>query len=130
MPGICLPMAPSPTGPAIGDRGLGRRLVGEAAWLTSRFAPPSRCPPGAAIVRAVVADLTAVEDYFLDEWVRSLAPNTRQVILDLDRTDDPLYGMQEGRFFQGYYGEYCYTPLYIFAGHWPVVAALHTADHT
>jgi hypothetical protein len=36
--------------------------------------------------------------------------------LDLDATDDPLHGKQEGRFFHGYYGDYCYLPLYIFCG--------------
>lgn len=56
--------------------------------------------------------------------MRSLEQGVRQVVLDLDRTNDPLYGQQEGRFFHGYYDEYCYTPLYIFAGDWPVVAAL------
>ncbi len=39
-----------------------------------------------------------------------------EVILDLDATDDPLHGAQEGRFFHGYYDHYCYLPLYIFAG--------------
>jgi hypothetical protein len=39
-----------------------------------------------------------------------------QIILDLDATDDPLHGAQEGRFFHGYYHHYCYLPLYIFAG--------------
>ena len=38
----------------------------------------------------------------------------RQIILDLDATDDPLHGHQEGRFFHGYYDCYCYLPLYIF----------------
>ena len=37
-------------------------------------------------------------------------------MLDLDATDDPLHGDQEGRFFHGYYGSYCYLPLYIFCG--------------
>ena len=36
-------------------------------------------------------------------------------MLDLDATDDPLHGNQEGRFFHGYYGHYGYLPLYIFA---------------
>ena len=36
--------------------------------------------------------------------------------MDLDATDDPLHGNQEGRFFHGYYGCYCYLPLYIFCG--------------
>ena len=38
----------------------------------------------------------------------------KEIILDLDATDDPLHGKQEGRFFHGYYGHFCYLPLYIF----------------
>jgi Transposase DDE domain group 1 len=37
-------------------------------------------------------------------------------VLDLDATDDPLHGHQEGRFFHGYYDCYCYLPLYVFCG--------------
>jgi hypothetical protein len=40
----------------------------------------------------------------------------KQIILDLDATDDPIHGHQEGRFFHGYYDGYCYLPLYIFCG--------------
>jgi hypothetical protein len=40
----------------------------------------------------------------------------QEIVLDLDSTDDPLHGEQEGRFFHGYYGHYCYLPLYIFCG--------------
>jgi hypothetical protein len=40
----------------------------------------------------------------------------KQITLDLDATDDPLHGDQEGRFFHGYYGGYCYLPLYVFCG--------------
>ena len=40
----------------------------------------------------------------------------REIVLDLDNTDIPLYGMQEGRFYHGYYDEYCYLPLYMFCG--------------
>jgi len=39
-----------------------------------------------------------------------------QIILDLDASDDPLHGDQQGKFFHGYYYHYCYLPLYIFAG--------------
>jgi len=42
-----------------------------------------------------------------------------QIILDLDATDDPLHGHQEGRFFHGYYDCYCYLPLYVFCGRQP-----------
>ena len=46
----------------------------------------------------------------------------KQIILDLDATDDPLHGHQQGRFFHGYYDCYCYLPLYVFCGRascWP-----------
>jgi hypothetical protein len=39
-----------------------------------------------------------------------------RIVLDLDVTDTPLHGDQEARFFHGYYGHYCYLPLYIFCG--------------
>ena len=49
-------------------------------------------------------------------------------MLDLDATDDPLHGQQEGRFFHGYYGHYCYLPLYIFCGKQLLAAKLRRAD--
>jgi hypothetical protein len=50
------------------------------------------------------------------------------VVLDVDATDDPLYGKQEGRFFHGYYAEYCYLPLYIFSGEHLLCARLRRAN--
>jgi Transposase DDE domain group 1 len=52
----------------------------------------------------------------------------QQIILDLDATDDPLHGHQEGRFFHGYYDGYCYLPLYIFCGRHLLAAKLRRAD--
>ena len=52
----------------------------------------------------------------------------RQIILDLDATDDPLHGHQEGRFFHGYYDCYCYLPLYVFCGRHLLAAKLRPAD--
>jgi hypothetical protein len=78
--------------------------------------------------KKIVANPEAIEDFFIDEFVRSLAADTTHVTLDLDATDDPLHGQQEGRFFHGYYDAYCYLPLYIFAGHWPVLAWQRTSD--
>jgi hypothetical protein len=51
-----------------------------------------------------------------------------QVVLDLDATDIPLYGHQPERFFHGYYGSYCYLPLYIFAGDQLLCARLRAAN--
>ena len=78
--------------------------------------------------KKIVGDPEAIEDYFIAEYVRSLARDTREVTLDLDATDDPLHGHQEGRFFHSYYGGYCYLPLYIFDGDWPVLAWLRSSD--
>src|SRR6202165_1201495 len=63
-------------------------------------------------------------DLFLEAHER--APN--KIILDLDATDDPLHGQQEGRFFHGYYDCYCYLPLYVFCGRHLLVAKLRRAD--
>jgi hypothetical protein len=51
-----------------------------------------------------------------------------QIVLDLDATDDPIHGGQEGRFFHGYYGGYCYLPLYIFCGRHLLAAKLRPAN--
>ena len=53
---------------------------------------------------------------------------SKQIILDLDATDDPLHGKQEGRFFHGYYDCYCYLPLYVFCGHHLLGAKLRNAE--
>ncbi|MBI3875368.1 MAG: IS1380 family transposase [Verrucomicrobia bacterium] len=50
------------------------------------------------------------------------------IVLDVDNSDVPLHGAQEGRFFHGYYGSYCYLPLYVFAGDHLLLARLQTAD--
>jgi hypothetical protein len=52
-----------------------------------------------------------------------------EIILDVDTTDLPLHGKQEGRFFHGYYDSYCYLPLYIFCGEHVLCARLREANH-
>jgi Transposase DDE domain group 1 len=59
---------------------------------------------------------------FVDLFLEAHQQPPKQIILDLDATDDPLHGHQEGRFFHGYYDCYCYLPLYIFCG-WRLLAA-------
>jgi hypothetical protein len=51
-----------------------------------------------------------------------------EIVLDLDNTDLPLYGGQEGRFFHGYYDEYCYLPLYVFCGRHLLLARQRRAN--
>jgi hypothetical protein len=59
-------------------------------------------------------------------WRHARPP--KQIILDLDATDDPLHGEQEGRFFNAYYDCYCYLPLYVFCGRHLLVAKLRRAN--
>jgi hypothetical protein len=61
-------------------------------------------------------------------FVEAHASAPERIVLDLDVTDLPLHGHQEGRFFHGYYDEYVYLPLYIFAGEHLLCARLRTAD--
>src|SRR5271157_2181260 len=63
-------------------------------------------------------------DLFLEAHERP--PN--EIILDLDATDDPVHGEQEGRFFHGYYDCYCYLPLYVFCGRHLLAAKLRSAS--
>lgn len=63
-------------------------------------------------------------DLFLDSYER--AP--REIVLDLDNTDIPLHGKQEGRFFHGYYDEFCYLPLYVFCGRHLLLARQRRAN--
>jgi hypothetical protein len=61
-------------------------------------------------------DAAKIEALFVDLFLAAHQEPPAQIILDLDATDDPLHGHQEGRFFHGYYDCYCYLPLYIFCG--------------
>jgi hypothetical protein len=65
--------------------------------------------------KKVVVDEEAVEGFFVEMYLKSRRRAPRRIILDLDATDDPLHGKQEGRFFHGFHGCYCYLPLYIFS---------------
>jgi len=70
----------------------------------------------------------AIDALLVRVFVEAHAAPPASIVLDLDATDLPLYGHQEGRFFHGYYDEYCYLPLYIFAGEHLLCARLRTAD--
>ncbi len=74
------------------------------------------------------ADAPALQALLLRTGVRTLRRRSREVIIDLDATHDPLHGRQEGRVFHGYYDCYCYLPLYAFIGDALVWAQLRTAD--
>ena len=76
----------------------------------------------------IAYDAAAVDRLFVDLFIEAHQEPPAQIILDLDATDDPLHGHQEGRFFHGYYDCYCYLPLYIFCGRHLLVARLRSSN--
>jgi hypothetical protein len=78
--------------------------------------------------RKISLDTEAVDRFFVDVFLAAHSSAPEEIVLDLDATDDPLHGEQEGRFFHGYYGEYCYLPLYIFCGSHLLCARLREAN--
>ena len=75
-------------------------------------------------------DPQKVEACLLKMGVRCLPKHAEEVVVDLDAMGHLVHGMQEGRHFNAYYGDYCYLPLYAFVGDIPLWAQLRTSDHS
>jgi hypothetical protein len=78
--------------------------------------------------RKIAHDPAAIERLLVDVFLEAHAAPPEEIVLDLDATDDPIHGEQEGRFFHGYYGGYCYLPLYIFCGRHLLAAKLRRSN--
>ena len=74
-------------------------------------------------------DPAKIEACLLEMGVRCLPKHAHEMIVDLDAMGHRLHGMQEGRYFNGYYDDYCYLPLYAFVADIPLWAQLRTSDH-
>jgi hypothetical protein len=96
------------------ERDLGSALAGKSTlnrleWGVASEAAKDR-------YRRIAISPESVDRFFVDVFLDAYDEPPEKIVLDLDTTDDPLHGGQEGRFFHGYYGHYCYLPLYIFCG--------------
>jgi hypothetical protein len=76
----------------------------------------------------IAHDAAAIAKLFVTFFLEAHKTPPKEIILDLDATDDPLQGHQEGRFFHGYYDCYCYLPLYIFCGRQLLAAKLRPSN--
>jgi hypothetical protein len=76
----------------------------------------------------IAHDPAAIERLLVDIFLEGHEEAPKQIILDLDATDDPLHGEQEGRFFHAYYDCYCYLPLYVFCGRHLLAAKLRPSN--
>jgi hypothetical protein len=76
----------------------------------------------------VVVNFDSVEQVFLEAFIKSFLVVPERVVVDLDPSDVPLYGAQEERFFHGYYKEYCYLPMYVYCGEYPLSVQMRPSN--
>ena len=107
-------------------RDVGKALAGKSTLnrleLTTHDAGPE------SRYKKIVVNGAAVDRLLVEVFVQAHEQPPERLVLDLDATDDPVHGRQEGRFFHGYYGCYCYLPLYIFCGEHLLCARLRPSD--
>jgi hypothetical protein len=100
--------------------GEGRKLVRDRGKALAGKSTLHRLETGHGDVvstdryKKIVYEAGAIEEYFVEIFLRTYGEKPEEIVIDVDATDDPLHGEQEGRFFHGYYDSYCYLPLYIF----------------
>ena len=116
---------------------LGRleaRPNGRGRWRCAPLAGKStlnRLEHGTAAIdryRRIAHEPASIERLFVDLFLDAHAEPPEEIVLDLDATDDPLHGDQEGRFFHGYYDCHCYLPLYVFCGRHLLAAKLRRSN--
>jgi hypothetical protein len=107
-------------------RDRGKALAGKST-LNRLELTPAEASAGDRY-KKIVIDEGAVERLFVDVFLHAHGAAPERIVLDLDATNDPLHGRQEGSFFHGYYGEYCYLPLYIFCGEFLLCAKLRRSN--
>ena len=98
-----------------GKSTLNRLELSGPAGVTSRY-------------KKVHYESAVLDALLVDVFLEAHAKPPARIVLDVDATDDPLHGQQEGRFFHGYYRHYCYLPLYIFCGDHVLCARLRPAN--
>ena len=78
--------------------------------------------------KKIVMHEEKIDRWMVQVFIDAHASVPDEIVLDLDATDDPIHGNQEGRFYHGYYGNYCYLPLYIFSGEHLLCARLRRSN--
>lgn len=78
--------------------------------------------------KKIIADFERIDNCFVDIFLDTYSKEPDRIIIDVDATDDLIHGNQEGRFFHGYYKNYCYLPLYIFCGEQLLSARLRPSN--
>jgi hypothetical protein len=103
-------------------------VAGKSTLSRLEHAPEEGPAYAPARYHKISHDARAIEALFVELFLEAHRRQPERIILDLDATDDPLHGHQEGRFFHGYYDCYCYLPLYIFCGRHLLAAKLRRSN--
>ncbi len=115
-----------PLGERRSGRNRGKALAGKSTLNRLELTPVGANQ--AHRYKKIAANVHALHELLADVYVAQHAVTPEEIVLDVDATDDPVHGDQLGRFYHGYYGNYCFLPLYIFAGDHPLLALLRPAD--
>ena len=116
-----------PTGSTrVHQRDRGKALAGKSTLNRLELTPDDAS--GSSRYQKIVADESGLDALFVEQFVSAHERAPGSIVLDVDATDDPLHGHQEGRFFHGYYRSYCYLPLYIFCGEHLLCARLRPSN--
>ena len=107
-----------------GDRG--KALAGKCTL--NRLELSGAEADGQERYKKIVMDEDRIEGWMVDAFLAAHDTAPEEIVLDMDATDDPIHGQQEGRFFHGYYRRYCYLPLYIFCGEHLLCARLRRSN--
>jgi len=105
----------------------GKALAGKST-LNRLELTPADPTPAEQRYKKIIMKTEAIDRLFVDVFLQAHEEAPEEIILDVDATDDPLHGNQEGRFFHGYYMNYCYLPLYIFCGEHLLCARLRPSN--
>jgi hypothetical protein len=110
------------------DRDVGKTLAGKSTLQRLETAPAEDAGPGR--YHRIFHSPEAIERFFVAHFLEHYDGGRQpgQIIIDLDATDDPIHGNQEGKFFHGFYNSYCYLPLYIFCEGYLLAAKLRRSN--
>ena len=109
-----------------GKREITELLAGKSTLNRLELVPPGS--PLAERYHKITYSAAAIDELLVKIFLEAHRKPPGQIVLDLDATDVPLHGRQEGRFFHGYYNHYCYLPLYIFSGDHLLCARLRPSN--
>jgi len=108
------------------ERDRGKALAGKSTLNRLELTPVRA--DARSRYKKITTDRRAIQTLFTELFLQTHQQPPQRIVLDLDATDDPIHGHQAGRFFHGYYKNYCYLPLYIFCGQHLLCARLRPSN--